>query len=119
MFSLRRQVEQGLEREAPPPALRLRDGARRDAGEAGQVRLAEVARDPEAAQGGAEPSRGRRGGEHRQSFLERVPVDAALDAGRAPLGLRDPQPPVADDEHALRDPLDLAPEGGCVAGGRE
>ena len=100
-------------------ALGLGDRARRHAGESGEIRLAEVTGDPEAAERRAEPSRGRRGGEHGQPVLEAVPEDASLDAGRPSLGLGDPEPPVADDEHALRDPLDLAPQGRRVTGRRK
>src|SRR5204863_8322818 len=39
-----------------------------------------------------------------------VVVDAALHADRPTLGLGDPQAAVADDEHALGDVLDVAPE---------
>ena len=58
-----------------------------------------------------------RGLEDGQPVLELVAEDAALDSRCASLGLRDPQPAVADVQHALGDSLDLAPEHRRVTAG--
>ena len=58
-----REVEQRVEREPRLAALGVRDRARRDAGELGELALAEVAARAQAAQRAGEPRRGRRRGQ--------------------------------------------------------
>ena len=92
----------------------------RDAGQARELGLAQVT--VERGARAVRPRAGRRPGAASstgQPALELVAEDAALDAGRPALGLRDPQPPVADVEHALGDPLDLTAQHRRVAGGGE
>ena len=90
-------------------ALGLGDGAGGDACEARERALREASRRADRPQRGAEPCGGRRGGKCRLAVLDPVAEDAALDPGRAALGLGHAQAAVLEDDDALGHALDLAP----------
>ena len=106
------ELEQRLEREPALAALGLRDRARRDPGQAGEVGLRQAALEPDGPQRRPEPRRGGRPLERRPAVRpDPAAVDAALNADRTSLGLGDPKPAVADDDDALRHVLDRPPHG--------
>ncbi len=89
------QREQRLEREPALAALGLRDGARRDLGQLGELGLAQLALHAHGPQRAAEAGGRRRLGELGPAVGEAVVVHAALHADRPALGLGDPQAAVA------------------------
>jgi len=102
--------EQGLEGEPALAALGLRDGARRHPGELGELGLAQLALHAHRAEGATEPGRGRSLGELWPAVGEAVVVHAPLHADGPALRLGDAQPALAQNEHALGDVLDIAPQ---------
>src|SRR2546430_9962262 len=104
----RGQGHQRLEGEPSLPPLHLRDGAGGDAGETGEIALAQIPAQPVGAQRRAD-ARCRLGRLQLQPpVLDRVAEQLALSSRRAPLGLADAKAALADDDDALPDLLDLA-----------
>src|SRR5215831_4435320 len=107
----RGQCHQRLEGEPPLAALHLRDGARGDAGEAGQIALAQIPAQPVGAQRRADARRRLSRLQLQLPVLDGVAEQLALGSRRASLGLADAQAALTDDDDALSDLLDLAVQG--------